>query len=150
VATLHHPPVRQDGKGRHRRRLHTDGVPAPAPRPLHNLKDPTALLCHPGAELLAPIGHIGPDVLQPIEGRVCGGEQPGGHVSISQIGGVDEDTQEETRRINEEMTLAPIELLRAIIAMRPPFSVVFTVWASMMAAEGWGWRPMRVRTSSRS
>jgi hypothetical protein len=51
---------------------------------------------------------------------------------------VDEDTHEETRRINEDMTLAPIELLRAVIAMRPPFSVVFTVWASMMAAEGCG------------
>jgi hypothetical protein len=62
---------------------------------------------------------------------------------------VDEDTQEETRRVNEEMALAAVEFLGAIIAMRPPFSVVFTVWASMMAAEGCGRRPMRVRSSSR-
>jgi hypothetical protein len=51
---------------------------------------------------------------------------------------VDEDTQEETRRLNEEMALAPIELLRTVIAMDPPFSVVLTVCASMMAAEGCG------------
>ena len=51
---------------------------------------------------------------------------------------MDEDTHEETRRLNEGMALAPIELLRAVIPMRPPLSVVFTVWASMMAAEGWG------------
>jgi hypothetical protein len=88
-------------------------------------------------------------VRQPLEGGVCGGEPPGGHVRISQIGGVDEDTPEETRRRTAAMTLAPIELLRAIIALRPPVAVAFTVWAAMMAAAGWGWRPMRVRTSSR-
>ncbi len=63
---------------------------------------------------------------------------------------MDEDTQQETRRLNEEMALAPIELLRAVIPMRPPCAVVFTVCASMMAADGCGWRPMRVRTAARS
>jgi hypothetical protein len=51
---------------------------------------------------------------------------------------VDEDTPQETRRVNEEMALAAVEFLGAILPMRPPFSVVFTVWASMMAAEGCG------------
>jgi hypothetical protein len=63
---------------------------------------------------------------------------------------MDEDTPQETRRLNEEMALAAGELLGAIIAMRPPVSVVFTVCASMIAAEGCGWRPMAVRTRSRS
>jgi hypothetical protein len=49
---------------------------------------------------------------------------------------MDEDTHEETRRLNEEMALTAVEFLGPVIAMRPPFSVVFTVWASMMAAEG--------------
>jgi hypothetical protein len=75
-------------------------------------------------------------VLQPIDGGVGRGQPPGGHVRISQIGGVDEDMPEETRRLNEEMALAPIELLRTVIAVGPPFSVVLTVCASMMAAEG--------------
>jgi hypothetical protein len=63
---------------------------------------------------------------------------------------MDEDTQQETRRLNEEMTCAAVELLRPVIAVGPPFSVVFTVWASMIAAEGCRWRPMRVRAASRS
>jgi hypothetical protein len=63
---------------------------------------------------------------------------------------MDEDTQQETRRVNEEMALAAINFLGAVIAMAPPFSVVFTVWASMIAADGCGCRPMRVRSISRS
>jgi hypothetical protein len=70
--------------------------------------------------------------------------------SLRLAGGVDEDTQQETRRITEEMALAAIEYLRAVIAVGPPFSVVFTVCASMMAAEGGGWRPMAVRMRPRS
>ena len=34
-------------------------------------------------------------------------------------GGIDEHTQEETRRTNEEMALAAVEFLRCIIAMTP-------------------------------
>jgi hypothetical protein len=39
---------------------------------------------------------------------------------------MDEDAQQETRRVNEEMALAAVEFLRAVIAMDPPVSVVFT------------------------
>jgi hypothetical protein len=65
------------------------------------------------------------------------------------MGGVDEDTPEETRRRNEAMACAAVELFGAIIAVDPPCAVVLTVCASIMAAEGWGWRPIRVRTASR-
>jgi hypothetical protein len=63
---------------------------------------------------------------------------------------MDDDTPQATRRLNEEMTRAPIERLGAVIAVRPPVAVVFTAWASMMAAEGWGWPPIWVRPCSRS
>jgi hypothetical protein len=76
------------------------------------------------------------------------GQEPGRRGRLIQIGGVDKDTQEETRRLHEEMALAPADLLGPIIAMRPPFAVVFTDWASMTAADGWGWRPIWVRTRS--
>ena len=55
------------------------------------------------------------------------GQEPGSRGCFTQIGGVDQDTQEETRRLNEEMALAAIAFLGTIMAMRPPFSVVFTV-----------------------
>jgi hypothetical protein len=63
---------------------------------------------------------------------------------------MDEDTPQETRRLNEEMALAAVAFLRTVIAMDPPLSVVFTVCASMTAAEGCGWRPIWVCTRSRS
>jgi hypothetical protein len=59
---------------------------------------------------------------------------------------MDADAPEETRRLNEKMALAAVEFFGTIIARRPPLSVVFTVWAAMTAADGWGWRPMWVRT----
>jgi hypothetical protein len=49
---------------------------------------------------------------------------------------VDQDTPEETRRLHEAMACAPMELLRAVIAVGPPVAVVLTVGAAMMAAEG--------------
>jgi hypothetical protein len=115
-----------------------------------DLQGPAAFFFHPCAEPLAAIRHVLPDRLPSLAGLVGRREEPRSHVRIPQTGGVDEDTHEETRRLTEEMALAPIELLRAVIPMRPPVSVVFTVWASMMAAAGWGWCPMRVQTSSRS
>jgi len=43
---------------------------------------------------------------------------------------------EKPRGIDENMPFSPADLLRAIVAMNPPFSVVFTDCESMMAAEG--------------
>jgi hypothetical protein len=63
---------------------------------------------------------------------------------------MDEDTPQETGRLHEAMACAAVEFLRAVIAVGPPCSVVFTGCASMIAAEGGGWRPIAVRTRSRS
>jgi hypothetical protein len=65
-------------------------------------------------------------------------QEPWRRGRLTQIGGMDDDTQEESRRLNEEMACAAVALLPPIVAVRPPFPVVFTVWASMMAADGWG------------
>jgi hypothetical protein len=62
---------------------------------------------------------------------------------------MDEDTPQETRRLHEAMACAPMNFLRAVVAVAPPLSVVLTVWASIIAADGWGGRPRRVRTSAR-
>jgi hypothetical protein len=40
---------------------------------------------------------------------------------------MDEDTHEETRRLNEEIACTAVEFFGAVIAVRPPCSVVFTV-----------------------
>jgi hypothetical protein len=49
---------------------------------------------------------------------------------------MDEDPLPETRHLTEAMALAAVEWFGTLISMRPPVAVVFTVWASMPAAEG--------------
>ena len=71
-------------------------------------------------------------------------------VAIRNIGGMDDHRQHQTDRIDEQMALAAVQFLGAIVAARPPFSVVLADWLSRMAALGCAWRPARCRTTSRS
>jgi hypothetical protein len=61
------------------------------------------------------MGYIGPDVSEACADLIGGSQEPGGHVSLPQVGGMDEDTQQETHRINEEMAFAAIMFLREVI-----------------------------------
>jgi hypothetical protein len=133
-----HPPAWPHREGRHGRRLDGDGIPAPAPWAFDALEGPAARFCHPRAQPLTPRGHVGPAVRQPRTDPVHGGQEPGGQVGISQVGGMDEDTPPETRRLHAEMACAAMAFLRALIAVGPPCSVVCTGCAARMAAEGCG------------
>jgi hypothetical protein len=65
------------------------------------------------------------------------------------VGGMDHHSQKQSQSINYDMALATCNLLTCIIATRPPFSVVFTDWLSMMAALGVGSLPSASRTLGR-
>ena len=67
-------------------------------------------------------------------------------VGVLNIGGVDNDTQKQSQRIDGNMALAPLHLLGGIVAAGPPFSVVLTLWVSMMAALGLASRPSLSRS----
>jgi hypothetical protein len=54
---------------------------------------------------------------------------------------VNEDTEQEAGGIDADMALATLDLLGGIVAARAPFSVVLTLWVSMMAAVGLASRP---------
>ena len=58
------------------------------------------------------------------------------------------DGQQQSYRV--QVTLATHHFLTSIIATRPPFSVVFTDWLSMIAALGVGLLPSDCRTLGRS
>ena len=133
---FHHPPAGQDRKRWHWRWFDIHGIPSPASGPLDDLQAPTPVHGQPQAQRVTPIGHVGPHASPLREGGKRRGQEPGRRGRLTQIGCVDQDTQEETRRLNEEMALAAVEFFGAIVAVRPPFSVVFTVCASTMAAEG--------------
>ena len=50
------------------------------------------------------------------------------------VGRVDHHRQQQSHGIYDDMPLASGDFLACVIAPRPPFSVVFTLWLSMMAA----------------
>jgi len=61
-------------------------------------------------------------------------------VAVLDIGGMNDHVQQQTQRIYENMALLALDLFARVIAMRidtgPPFSALFTLWLSMMAAVG--------------
>jgi hypothetical protein len=135
---FHHPPAGPDRQRRHRRRFDIAGIPSPASGPLDDLQAPIPVRGQPQAQRVTPRGHVGPQALSLCVRGERRGQEPWRRDRLTQIGGVDQDAQAETRRLNAEMAFAAGECLPPIIAMAPPFSVVFTGWASRTAAEGWG------------
>ena len=86
------------------------------------------------------IGRVGKQLLQerihPEQGR----KQQDAAVAILDIGGMNDGVEQQPQRIYENVALLAFDLLARIIAMRidpgPPFSALFTLWLSMMAAVG--------------
>ena len=71
-------------------------------------------------------------------------------ISVLDVSRVNHDGQQQSYGVHDDVTLATHHLLTSIIATRPPFSVVFTDWLSMMAALGVGLLPSDCRTLGRS
>jgi len=49
--------------------------------------------------------------------------------------------------VDQRVALAPINLLARIVTRGPPASVVFTLWLSIIAADGLASRPTRSRSA---
>src|SRR6516225_12340117 len=60
-------------------------------------------------------------------------------ITILDVGGMHDGVHQEALRVDENVPLLALDFLARIIAMRvvrPPFSALFTLWLSMMAAVG--------------
>ncbi len=70
-------------------------------------------------------------------------------VAVLDIGGVNRGTQQQTKRVYENMPLLALDLFSGIVTMRitpdPPFSALLTLWLSMIAAVGFTSRSSRSR-----
>jgi len=69
-----------------------------------------------------------------------GGKQQDAAIAILDIGGMNDGVEQQTQGVYENVALLALDLFACIIAMRidvgPPFSALFTLWLSMMAAVG--------------
>ena len=71
---------------------------------------------------------------------VQGCKQQDAAVAILDVGGMDDGVKQQAQSVYEYMALLALDLLGGVIAgridVRPPFSALFTLWLSMMAAVG--------------
>jgi len=91
-------------------------------------------------ELRPLIAGVGEQFLQERIHSEQGGKQQDAAVAVLDIGGMNDGMEQQTQGVYENMALLALDLFARIIAMRidadPPFSALFTLWLSMMAAVG--------------
>jgi hypothetical protein len=101
-----------------------------------------------GGSLIGGVGkELGQKRMQP-EHR---GEQQDAAIAILNVGGMNNGVQQQAQCIYQKMAFLALDLLARIIARRvdpgPPFSALFTLWLSMMAAVGLASRSLCSRHS---
>jgi hypothetical protein len=86
------------------------------------------------------IGAVGKQLLDEWKQTFHRGKQRDAAIAILNAGGMNDGMKQQTHRVYENMALLALDLFARIIAMRinagPPFSALFTLWLSMMAAVG--------------
>ena len=86
------------------------------------------------------VGAVGEQFTQERELSEQSGQQEDATVAILNIGGSDEHLQHEAQRVDQEVTLLPLDQLAGIKAVRvddgAPFFALFTLWLSITQAVG--------------
>ena len=96
--------------------------------------------CQGVVEPRSLIGSVGKELPQERIHPEQAHKQQDSSVAILDVGGVNDGVEQQAQRIYENVALLALDLLARIVAMRidagPPFSALFTLWLSMMAAVG--------------
>ena len=112
-------------------------------------------LNHPASHGVSPIhqlsgiGAIGPDQLEPRKEPQKLAQHQLCPITVLDVRRMHHHGQQQPEGVNHDMAFASFHLLASVIATWPPFSVVFTLWLSIMAAEGVGSLPSNSRTLGR-
>ena len=133
---LHHPSPGQHLKAG------SSGTP-------HYLQGPTRQRPHP-ANQLSGVSAISPNQAEAGNPASQLADDQPGSVPVLDISRVHGHGQQQAQSVYDDMALPSEDLLAGIVAARPPFSVVFTLWLSMMAALGAAYLPSASRTMGRS
>ena len=98
------------------------------------------------------IAGIGKDALDEGEGAAGLAQDLAQAVAVLNVSAVDDDAQQEAKRVDEDVALAPRDLLARIEALRieraPPFAAARALWLSTIAALGLASRPSLSRTAT--
>ena len=117
-------------------------------RTLDDLQNPAGKGGHPRDEL-PRVSAVGPDEPQPWERTPQFLQHPFRAVSVLDPSTVNHHRQDQSERIDDQVALAPFDVLAFVVAVGPPFCGVFTDWLSRIAADGVGSRPAAWRTRTR-
>ena len=98
---------------------------------------------------LSGIGAIGPDQLEPRKEPPKLAQHQLCPITVLDVRRMHHHGQQQPEGVNHDMAFASFHLLASVIATWSPFSVVFTLWLSIMAAEGVGSLPSNSRTLGR-
>ena len=97
-------------------------------------------LLHGSAKRRALIAAIGVEFQQERMHAEQGRHDKRAAIAILYVGGVHDGVDQQAFRVDENMPLLALDLLSRVVAQRinpgPPFSALFTLWLSMMAAVG--------------
>ena len=96
------------------------------------------------------IAAVGKDQLQSAKPRTQLLNDESAAVAVLKVGRMDDQSHDQTKRVDEDVTLAPAYLLARVVTAVPPFSAVLTVWLSRMPTLGVGIFPAFRRTCARS
>ena len=101
--------------------------------------------------LIAGVGEDLPDRREAAAGIA---QQAAGAVAVLDAGAVDDDVQQQTEGVDEDVALAARDFLARVIALRvdrgPPFCAARALWLSRIATVGPGSRPAASRTCAYS
>ena len=97
-------------------------------------------------KLRSVVSAIGEQAAQEREQAEHRGELQSAAVAVLDVGGMDDDVEQETYRVDQDMPLLALDLLARIVARRvdrgPPFSALLMLWLSITHAVGLASRPI--------
>lgn len=122
--------------------------------PLDDFQLPGAEGLHGGGRDRPLIAAVGEDPLDEGKQAARGFEHEQAAVAILDARWMNHNVQEETQRVDQDMSLFPLDFLPGVVARRinlcPPFSAPLTLWLSMIAAVGLASFPACSRTATKS
>ena len=101
----------------------------------HDFNAAATVLLHPGGEVWPAVAAVNPHQL-PRMWLWLWLQKQLGSLALLHVGRMHQNAHQQAEGINQEVALTPIYILGFVVTVRPPFSVVLTLWLSRITALG--------------